>query len=60
MELWVDQDDSEEQYLRRAAAEPLGAAAAWTLPALELEAYFVRCLSRDEEGLGVYVVGRTR
>jgi hypothetical protein len=60
LELWLEQDDTQEQYPRRAAAEPLGAAAAWSQPALELEAYFLRCLSRGEEGLGVYVLGRTR
>ena len=60
LELWLDRDESEEQYPRRAAAEPLGAAAAWAQPAIELEAYFLRCLSRGEEGLGVYVLGRTR
>jgi hypothetical protein len=60
LELWLDHDESEEQYPRRAAAEPLGAAAAWAQPAFELAAYFLRCLSRGEEGLGVYVLGRTR
>ena len=29
-------------------------------PELELEAYFLRWLSRGEEGLGVYLLGRTR
>jgi hypothetical protein len=60
LELWLDQDDSDEQYPRRAAAEPLGAGAYWVQPALELEAYFLRCRSRGEEGLGVYVLGRSR
>jgi hypothetical protein len=60
LELWLEREESGEQYPRRAAAEPLGAAAAWAQPALELEAYFLRCLSRGAEGLGVYVLGRTR
>jgi hypothetical protein len=60
LELWLDRDESEEQHPRRAAAEPLGAAAAWAQPALELEAYFLRCLSRGEEGHGVYMLARTR
>jgi len=60
LELWLGHEGSEEQYPRRAAAEPLGAAAAWAQSALELQAYFLRCLSRGEEGLGVYVLGRTR
>jgi hypothetical protein len=60
LELWLDQDDSEEQYPRRAAAEPLGAAATWAQSTAELDAYLLRWLSRGEEGLGVYVLGRTR
>lgn len=60
LELWLDREDSEEQYPRRAAGEPLGASAVWTQPTIELEAHLQLWRSRGEEGIGVYVLVRPR
>lgn len=61
VELWLEQEnESEEVYPRRAAGEALGAKVALALAAFELEAYVLRCHSRGEEGLGVYVLARHR
>jgi hypothetical protein len=60
LELWLDGDESEQQYPRRAAGASLGPSAAWTQPPLDLAAYVARCRGRGEEGLGVYVLGRSR
>jgi hypothetical protein len=60
LELWIDLDDSDEQYPRRAAGEMLGASTAWAQPLADLEAYLVRCWSRGEEGVGVYAIARSR
>lgn len=60
LELWLDDQDSGEQYPRRAGCEPLGASAAWTLTAIALEARLMRCRSRGENGVGVYVLARGR
>jgi hypothetical protein len=60
LELWLQQEDSEEQYPRRAAGEALGAAAAGSLASVTLEAELLRCRSRGEEGVGVYLLARPR
>jgi hypothetical protein len=60
LELWIPQEDSEEQYPRRAAGESLGAAAAGSLGSVTLEAELLRCRSHGEEGIGVYLLARPR
>jgi hypothetical protein len=60
LELWLEQDDSEEQYPRRAAGEAVGASAGGQLGAVTLEAHLMRCRSRGEEGIGVYLLARPR
>lgn len=56
LELWIELEDSDEQYPRRVAGEMLGPSAAWSGPAVNLEAYLVGCRSRGEEGIGVYAI----
>jgi hypothetical protein len=60
LELWLQQDESEEQYPRRAGGEALGARAAWALATVELRAYILRCHSRGEQGFGVYLLARSK
>jgi hypothetical protein len=60
LELWLRQDESDEQYPRRAAGEALGARAAWAQSTVELRAYTLRCHSRSEEGFGVYLLARSK
>jgi hypothetical protein len=59
LELWLEQEDSEEQYPRRAAGEALGAGANGLLGAVMLEAELLRCRSHGEEGIGVYLLARS-
>lgn len=60
LELWLDHDESEEQYPRRAAGETLGVSAAWIEGELDCQAYVFACHSRGNEGAGVYVLARRR
>jgi hypothetical protein len=60
LELWLDAEESDEQYPRRAAGERTGGSVALQRAGLELEAYALRCRSRGEEGVGVYVLARAR
>jgi hypothetical protein len=60
LELWLDLDDSDQQYPRRAGGEALSAGAAWAQPGLGFEAHLLRCQSRGEEGVGVYLLGRLK
>jgi hypothetical protein len=60
LELWLDLDDSDQQYPRRAAGEAMSAGAAWEQPGLAFEAHLLHCHSRGEEGVGVYLLGRLR
>jgi hypothetical protein len=60
LELWLDQEDSEQQYPRRAAGEAVGASASWPLGSFLLEVHLMRCRSRGAEGTGVYLLARRR
>jgi hypothetical protein len=54
LELWIG--EGENEYPRRAAAEASGLASATADGAPALQAVPLRCHSRGEEGVGVYVV----
>jgi hypothetical protein len=60
LELWLDQDESEQQYPRRATGEAVGASAGGPFGSLLLEAHLLRCRSRGTEGAGVYLLARRR
>jgi hypothetical protein len=58
LELWLEQEDSEEQYPRRAAGEALGASAGAALSSVRLQADLFRCRSRGAEGIAVYLLAQ--
>jgi hypothetical protein len=60
LELWLEDDESEDQYPRRAAGETLGVSAAWAQGELDCQAYAFACHSRGHEGAGVYVLARPK
>jgi hypothetical protein len=60
LELWIDQEESEQQYPRRAAGEAVGAHADWSVGSFLVEAHPLRCRSRGAEGAGVYLLARRR
>jgi hypothetical protein len=60
LELWIDQEDSEQQYPRRATGQAVGASASWSLGSFLLEIQLLRCRSRGAEGTGVYLLARPR
>jgi hypothetical protein len=60
LELWIEEGEGGEQYPRRAAAEPVGASAAWSLTELDVEAHALHWYSRGQEGAGVYLLLRAR
>jgi hypothetical protein len=60
LELWLDQEDSEQQYPRRATGEAVGASASWPVGSFQLEVHLLRCRSRGAVGAGAYVLARRR
>jgi hypothetical protein len=60
LELWMDQDESEQLYPRRAAGQALGTGASATRSELDLHARPLRWQSHGLEGAGIYLISRTR
>lgn len=58
VELWLGNDDDDEQYPRRVSAVATGATATAAVGGFRIEAHALHCLSRGEEGSGVYVLMR--
>lgn len=60
LELWPPEQESEQQYPRRAAGESAGPASTAASFELEMMAALLRCHSRGHEGTGVYLLARPR
>jgi hypothetical protein len=60
LELWLGDDESEEQFQRRAAGQAVGAGGAFEGPGLEVRAELLRWHSRGQEGTGMYLLVRGR
>jgi hypothetical protein len=60
LELWMDRDDSEQQYPRRAAGQALGTGASVVRAELELHARPLRWQSHGLEGAGIYLLTRAQ
>jgi hypothetical protein len=60
LELWLDDDDEQEQYPRRASGEATGARALGALGEMELRAQRFRWHSRGRDGAGVYLLAQRR
>jgi hypothetical protein len=60
VELWLEQDDEDEQFPRRAAGEALGASSTSARGELELHAHAFRWHSRGQDGAGVYLLVQQR
>lgn len=58
MELWVEGEEQEEQYARRASGEATGSRALGAAGELELRAERFRWHSRGRDGAGVYVLAQ--
>lgn len=58
VEIWLGADDDEEHRSRRMAGEHAGQSAATTIAGVRLEAVAMRCHSRGDDGLGVYLLAR--
>jgi hypothetical protein len=58
LELWLNSEDGEEQFPRRAAGEALGPRASTTVDGLSITACPFRWHSRGTDGAGVYVLAR--
>jgi hypothetical protein len=60
VELWLERDDEDEQFPRRAAGEALGAGSTSARGELELQAHPFRWHSRGQDGAGVYLLVQQR
>lgn len=58
VELWLDGDEEETRYPRRAAGEAIGTRAQATVGALDLQTELFRWHSRGREGAGVYLTAQ--
>jgi hypothetical protein len=60
LELWLEEQDGEQQYPRRAAGEAAGSPASASDDGHDVIAQALRCHSRGSEGTGVYLLVRPR
>jgi hypothetical protein len=64
LELWFEEasseeaEDAEPRYPRRAAGEAVGTEIEWDVAGLTLRAHLLRWHTQDQDGAGVYLLGR--